>query len=85
MFNMKVSFNNYYLGHKKPHIVLYRLACTYSRLKNSTNGFKYLKLAIKSGYKNFKHIKRDPDLAYLRKQKEWRKLILQIEIIMKRY
>jgi tetratricopeptide (TPR) repeat protein len=54
----------YFLAH-------YNLACNYSRLKKKDEAFKFLSLAIESGYTNFNKIKSDPDLAFLRSQMEF--------------
>jgi len=54
----------YFLAH-------YNLACNYSRLKKKDEAFKFLSLAVKSGYTNFGKIKQDPDLEFIRSQKEF--------------
>ena len=54
-----------------PHLVLYNLACAYSRLKDSKSAYRRLKEAVRKGYSALSYVLRDPDLAFLRKQKQW--------------
>ena len=46
----------------------YNVACMASLLHNEKEAFKYLRDAISAGYNNLIHIKRDPDLQWLRQQ-----------------
>lgn len=57
-----------HLNFAKPQSVYYNLACSYSKQKNKRMGLKYLYLAIRKGYNSYEHIKRDPDLDFLRSQ-----------------
>lgn len=56
----------------KSYLVLYNLACAYSKMKKSKAALKYLDLAIKNGYHYFDHIQNDADLIFLRSQPEWK-------------
>jgi len=49
-------------------VMLYNLACLFSRLEERAQGVDYLKKACKSGYQNFEWIKRDPDFDNIRKE-----------------
>lgn len=53
----------------------YKLACIFSKLEDKKNGFKYLNLAIEEGWDDLQAIRHDSDLAYLRVQKKWPKLL----------
>ena len=44
----------------------YNLACYYSIIGNNNLGLASLKQAIKNGFKNYKNLKKDPDLKNLR-------------------
>jgi len=41
-------------------------------MNHSKEAFANLELAINNGYKNFDHIQKDEDLAWLRSQPEWK-------------
>ena len=60
------------LNYDKPYLVYYNIACVYSRMNHSKEAFANLELAINNGYKNFDHIQKDEDLAWLRSQPEWK-------------
>lgn len=52
-------------------VILYNLACSYSRLRNAAQAGEYLRSAVFRGYSNIEHIDRDPDLDYLRAHPDW--------------
>lgn len=60
------------LGYFPSYLVLYNIACAYSRLGNIKESYDYLHLAIENGYKSFKYIETDSDLENLRKDKNWK-------------
>ena len=60
------------LNYDKPYLVYYNIACVYSRMNQSKEAFSNLELAINNGYKNFDHIQKDEDLAWLRSQPDWK-------------
>jgi hypothetical protein len=53
-------------------LVNFNLACCYSRKENAVASLKYLKDAIRNGYYTFDHLKKDPDLQFLREQEEYK-------------
>lgn len=55
----------------RPELALYNIACSYSRLDKADNAYKYLASAVQRGYNAFEYIKKDPDMANLRKQSDW--------------
>ena len=55
--------------------VYYNIACLYSKMKNKEKGFYYLKRSLSfNELKNPSLMNKDPDLEFLRKQKEWKEL-----------
>ena len=60
------------MGYNPGYLVQYNIACAYSKLGNIIEAYRFLHLAISGGYKNFKHIAEDSDLANLRKDKSWK-------------
>jgi non-specific serine/threonine protein kinase len=54
---------------------LYNAACVLGVLGRATDALDMLRRAITSGYANFDWVKRDPDLALLRDDAEFRKLV----------
>lgn len=60
-------------------LVHYNLACSYALLKNIDAAFEALEKAIALGYKDFYHMERDKDLAYLREDVRYRRLIEKIK------
>jgi len=48
-------------------LVLYNLACSYSLTNQVERGLEILKQAIALGYRDFKWLRRDPDLRRLRR------------------
>jgi tetratricopeptide (TPR) repeat protein len=59
------------LEYKRPELVLYNIACSYSLLSDEENTYKYLEKAIQKGYKAFEYMEKDPDLKYVREKNEW--------------
>ncbi len=53
----------------------YNLACSYSLLDDADRALGSLERAIRLGYKDFKHLERDPDLEKLRKDRRFAALI----------
>jgi serine/threonine protein kinase/tetratricopeptide (TPR) repeat protein len=49
-------------------VMLYNLACVFSRLGEKESGVDYLKNAIKAGYQNYEWIKRDSDFGNIRNE-----------------
>ncbi|KXK30116.1 MAG: hypothetical protein UZ01_01589 [Candidatus Brocadia sinica] len=60
-------------------LVHYNLACSYALLKNIDAAFEVLEKAIALGYKDIYHLERDKDLAYLREDVRYQKLIEKIK------
>lgn len=63
------------LRHPKYYLVYYNMACAASRMRTPQKAelaFRYLQLAVENGYNAINYIARDPDLAYLRAQPEWK-------------
>lgn len=56
-------------------LVHYNLACSYALLKNIDASFEALETAITLGYGDIYHLERDKDLAHLREDDRYRKLI----------
>ena len=63
----------------KDPMVHYNLACSYALLKKIDTAFDSLEKAITLGYKDVYHLEMDKDLAYLRKDIRYRKLIEKIK------
>ncbi|MBN2452804.1 MAG: hypothetical protein JXB40_00890 [Candidatus Omnitrophica bacterium] len=57
--------------------IRYNLACDYSLLKRSDSCIEALEKAIKFGYRAFKHMDRDPDLEYIRRDARYGELLLR--------
>jgi len=55
--------------------VLYNAACTYAILKKKVEALEHLKKAWEAGYVNLEWAARDPDLACLHDDPEFRRLI----------
>lgn len=56
-------------------VVLYNLACSYSLMNEVNKALRTIKLAVKYGYHDFKHLDKDKDLANLRKDKRFQRFI----------
>jgi tetratricopeptide (TPR) repeat protein len=59
-------------------LVFYNLACSYSLTSNFSEAAEALEMAINLGYRDFKWLAEDPDLAELRKQSLYRKVRARI-------
>ena len=59
------------LDYKRPELVLYNIACSYSLLSDEANTYKYLEKAIQKGYKAFEYMEKDPDLKNVRDKNKW--------------
>jgi tetratricopeptide (TPR) repeat protein len=69
------------LGRLKPNdpLIHYNLACSHALLKNTDAAFDALERAIMLGYKDVYHLEKDKDLACLRKDSRYKKLIEKIK------
>lgn len=56
----------------------YNLACDYALIDKKEQSMVYLKIAIILGFSDFEYLKEDPDLASLRSDPEYEKLIKKI-------
>jgi tetratricopeptide (TPR) repeat protein len=56
-------------------ITYYNLACSHSRLKQSTRAFAALMRAIELGYRDLEHMQIDADLENVRKDPRWHDLL----------
>jgi hypothetical protein len=56
-------------------ITYYNLACSHSRLKQSTRAFAALRRAIELGYRDLGHMQIDADLENVRKDPRWHDLL----------
>lgn len=61
----------------KDPTIHYNLACDYSVLKDADKCFEALEKAIKFGYRDFRYMEKDPDLAYFRQDARYKELILK--------
>lgn len=59
------------LEYKRPELVLYNIACSYSLLNDEENTYKFLEKAIQKGYKAFEYMEKDPDLKNIRDKNKW--------------
>jgi len=68
------------LSHLRPKdpLVHYNLACSYALLKNADAAFDALEKAIDLGYNDARHLEKDKDLAQLREDVRYRRLIEKI-------
>lgn len=57
----------------------YNAACCFALINDTSAALKYLKVAVyDQGYKNYDHLVRDSDLGILHKEKEWEKIIAEL-------
>jgi len=56
-------------------ISYYNLACSHSRLKQSTRAFAAIRRAIELGYRDAEHMQVDPDLENVRKDPRWQDVL----------
>lgn len=61
----------------KDPTVFYNLACDYSLLKDPGQCIEALHRAIKLGYRDFRHMEKDPDLDSVRSDKRYKELIIK--------
>lgn len=59
-------------------VVLYNLACSYSLVKDLDKAFVMIKKAVKYGYNDFRHMKKDHDLDNLRSDKRFQRYYTKI-------
>lgn len=59
-------------------IAFYNLACSYSLLGLIYQGLEALRKSIRCGYRDFKWMKKDPDLDNLRKSAEYEAIVKQL-------
>lgn len=69
------------LNVSNPHLTLFNLACAYSRNRNRSNSFKYLKKAVSKGYTWLNYITTDRDLSYLRSGSSWSRQLDELKKI----
>lgn len=61
-------------------LVHYNLACSYALMKNVNASFEALERAIVLGYKDIYHLENDKDLAHLRNDDRYQKLVGKIKL-----
>jgi tetratricopeptide (TPR) repeat protein len=66
------------LLHPDDAVVQYNLACSYSLTNQIELAFEALDAAINLGYRDFKSMDKDPDLASLRQHVEYKKIRAKI-------
>ena len=54
---------------------VYNLSCTYSLLNEKAKAIEYLDKSIKTGYRNYAHIKEDTDLDNIRNEESYKKIL----------
>lgn len=59
------------LGHPRPALVHYNLACAHSRLGRLDEAYAQLEKAFRHGYANPEYANKDPDLLKLRARPDW--------------
>ena len=59
----------------RPELVMYNLACSYSRLNQLDEAYNYLAQAVDRGYNAFAYVDKDPDMENLRKHPDWKEKI----------
>ena len=57
----------------------YNLACSYSLLKKITPALKALRRALELGYHDFRYLREDQDLANVRRDARFRRLLREFE------
>lgn len=63
----------------KDALAHYNLACSYSLLKKIEAGLRALRKAVELGYRDFRYMRDDPDLAAVRKDARFRRLLREFE------
>jgi len=61
----------------KDATVHYNLACDYSLLEDADHCFESLEKAIRFGYRDFRWMEKDADLAYARQDARYKELIVK--------
>jgi tetratricopeptide (TPR) repeat protein len=56
-------------------VVFYNLACSYSNLENLDAAFDALRRAFDLGYRDYRHLLRDPDLENVRRDGRFKSLL----------
>ena len=59
----------------KDPIAFYNLACSYSNLENLDAAFDALRRAFDLGYRDYRHLLRDPDLENVRRDRRFKRLL----------
>lgn len=59
----------------KDPIAFYNLACSYSHLDNLDAAFDALHRAFDLGYRDYRHLLRDPDLENVRRDRRFKRLL----------
>ncbi|MDX1961022.1 MAG: hypothetical protein SFU98_20805 [Leptospiraceae bacterium] len=78
--NLKESIDAYKIadklgGYKRPELIQYNIACSYSRMDKVEEAYKHLAFAVDRGYNAFKYIQKDSDMENLRKRQDWEERI----------
>jgi Flp pilus assembly protein TadD len=68
----------------KDPIARYNLACSFSHLRRIDEALAELAASIRLGYREYEHMLRDPDLANLRRDPRFRRLISRLKKIPRR-
>lgn len=61
--------------HPRDPIAYYNLACSYSNLENLDAAFDALRRAFDLGYRDYRHLLRDPDLENVRRDRRFKSLL----------
>jgi tetratricopeptide (TPR) repeat protein len=59
----------------KDPVAFYNLACSYSNLENLDAAFDALRRAFDLGYRDYRHMLRDPDLENVRRDRRFKSLL----------
>lgn|SRR5579863_3947652 len=59
----------------KDPVAFYNLACSYSNLENLDAAFDALRRAFDLGYRDYRHMLRDPDLENVRRDRRFKTLL----------
>jgi len=62
-------------------LIHYNLACSYSLLKMADQGLEALQKAIRLGYRNFRFMKKDSDLDFIREDLRFKELLSLSKIV----
>ncbi len=60
---------------QKDSIVYYNLACSYALVGEKAASLKTLRQAIQLGYRDFAHLRKDPDLKCLHEEADFKSLL----------